>query len=482
MADDRSFATSSWVFARALGVVLLVAFGSLGVQSAALFESNGIAPIATLVDAAKAADHHVVQHPTLFWWFAGDRAIRACWWLGVFAAVAVVVGLLPGPALLVAWLAYLSFVSVGWPFMSFQWDALLLETTFTAAFFVPWRMSTGGRTRGEPNPFARLALWWLLFRLVFRSGYVKLASGDPTWASLTALEYHYWTQPLPTALGWFAHTLPSWFQKLSCVAMFVVELGAPCLIWVPRVWARRAAAGSIGALMVLVAMTGNYGFFNLLTLVLCIPLLDDRLLARFPAIPGPEPRAGPLPAGAVAGPVLIITVTAALFFVGTFGAGPPRWLGPLYPFSTFNNYGLFTTMTTERREIEIQGTHDGEHWVPYVFKFKPGPIDRAPGLVAPHQPRLDWQMWFAALSDYRRNAWLTAMMRLLLEGNATVAGLLHENPFEDEPPAQVRALIYRYRPTSIEELRKSGDWWKRDERALYAPILGAPIPPDVADP
>ena len=158
---------------------------------------------------------------------------------------------------MVAWLAYMSFVSVGWPFMSFQWDTLLLETTFTAAFVAPWCGFDRLRTHREPNRIARFALWWLLFRLIFRSGYVKLASGDPTWADLTALQYHYWSQPLPTVLGWYAAQLPTWFQKLSCLAMFAIELGAPFLIWIPLPWARRAAGAAIGALMLMVGRTGR---------------------------------------------------------------------------------------------------------------------------------------------------------------------------------------------------------------------------------
>jgi len=369
-------------------------------------------------------------------------------------------------------------VSVGWPFMSFQWDTLLLEATFTALFFVPWRLYDRRAAHPEPNVVARFAMWWLLFRLVFRSGYVKLASGDPTWADLTALEYHYWTQPLPTVLGWYAGQLPAWFQKLSCVAMFVVELAIPFLIWVPRAWARRAAAASIASLMVLIALTGNYGFFNLLTIVLCIPLLDDRLLSRVPWLavpPRASPEEGPARRIDTAGPAVIVALTAALFFVGTFGERPPRWLGPIYPFATFNNYGLFTVMTTERREIELEGTSDGKTWIPYVFQYKPGAIDRAPAFVAPHQPRLDWQMWFAALGDYRRNAWLADTMRRLLEGSPAVSSLFADDPFADEPPKQVRALIYRYVPTTVEERRDTGDWWQRDERALYAPLLGVPI-------
>jgi hypothetical protein len=325
----------------------------------------------------------------------------------------------------------------------------------------------------------------LLFRLVFRSAYVKLASGDPTWADLSALTYHYWTQPLPNVFAWYANLLPGWFQKLSGVLMFIIEFGAPFFIWIPRPWARRAAAGSIAVLMALIALTGSYGFFNLLTIVLCVPLLDDRLLRRI------EPARSELGAASRddskwnawpgVAPALVIALSAAMFFTGTFGERVPRWLSPVYSFSTFNNYGLFAVMTTERPEIELEGTHDGEVWTPYVFRYKPGPLERAPVWAAPHQPRLDWQMWFAALGDFRRNPWLSHLMRRLLEGEPTVLRLMGPSPFEERPPKQVRAIIYRYEPTTRAERSREGRWWKRRERALYAPILGTPIEPAAAD-
>jgi hypothetical protein len=282
-------------------------------------------------------------------------------------------------------------------------------------------------------------------------------------------------------VAWYANLLPTWFDQICCLLMFVIELGVPFLIWIPRPWARRSAAGAIAALMGLIALTGNYGFFNLLTLGLCIALLDDGLLARFvPARWQPSPaveRESKWNTGAGVAPALIIALTAVVFLTGTFGQRFPRWLGPVYPFSTFNNYGLFAVMTTERPEINLEGTRDGQTWQPYVFRYKPGPLDRAPTWAAPHQPRLDWQMWFAALGDYRRNMWLGNLMRRLLEGEPSVISLLERNPFTDGPPKQVRAIIYRYRFTTPEERAATGRWWERSDRALYAPILGEPIEP-----
>lgn len=469
------------MFGRVLGGVLLIAFASLGAQAEGLFGGRGVMPIAGFVESAKRAGHSFWQHPSALWWSSSDTMIAGVWIVGVIASIALLLGLLPKAALAISWFAYLSFVSLGWPFMSFQWDTLLLEVTFTAFFFVPWRVWDGLSQHREPHPLARWALWWLLVRLIFRSGYVKLASGDSTWADLSALTYHYWTQPLPTVIAWYANLLPTWLDQLSCVSMFVIELGAPLLILIPRPWARRSAAVAIITLMILIALTGNYGFFNLLTIALCIPLLDDSPLSRLlPDRVRPEPLSEPAPTWKTQrgiAPALIIALTALIFFKGTFGETFPRWLAPIYPFSTFNNYGLFAVMTTERPEIILEGSRDGRTWKPYVFRYKPGPLDRPPVWAAPHQPRLDWQMWFAALGDYRRNPWLSHLMRRLLQGEPTVLELFAENPFEEEPPKQVRALIYRYEFTTPPERNTTGNWWKRSERALYAPILGEPIEP-----
>lgn len=487
LANTRqTYVVSSWLFARLLGGVLLIAFVSLGVQAKGLFGSSGVMPISMLVEQAKRAGHSFWQHPSALWWGSGDTMIGAVWVVGTISALAVLIGFVPKLALAVSWFAYLSFVSLGWPFMSFQWDVLLLEVSFTAFFFVPLRFWDRPRGHPDAHPIARWALWWLLFRLMFRSAWVKLASGDAAWADLSALSYHYWTQPLPTALAWYANLLPDGFQTFSCALMFAVEFGAPVLIFLPWAWARRTAAAAIIALMILIGLTGNYGFFNLCAIALCIPLLDDRLLARFAPgrldVSAVRDRKTKWNAWPGVAPALVILLSGAIFASGTFGRGAPRWLGPIYPFSTFNNYGLFAVMTTERPEIEIEGTVDGQIWKPYRFRYKPGPLDRAPVWNSPHQPRLDWQMWFAALGDYRRNVWIGNLMRRLLQGEPTVLRLLDQNPFEKGPPKQVRAVIYRYELTDSNERKATGNWWKRGDRSLYAPILGVEIePPSTAE-
>jgi hypothetical protein len=126
-------------------------------------------------------------------------------------------------------------------------------------------------------------------------------------------------------------------------------------------------------------------------------------------------------------------------------------------------------MTTTRPEIVIEGSNDSTEWKPYIFQYKPGPLNRAPGIVEPSQPRLDWQMWFAALSNYRENPWLIRFMMRLLQGSQPVLDLLGENPFAGHPPRYVRAIVYEYRFTNFDERRKTGNWWKREMKGIYFP-------------
>ena len=262
---------------------------------------------------------------------------------------------------------------------------------------------------------------WLLFRLMFLSGAVKLLSGDPTWRNLTALEYHYWTQPLPTPLAWYAAQLPAWFQRFSVVMVFAVELVVPFLIFAPR-RIRHVVAGLIVSLELLIALTGNYAFFNLLTILLCILLLDDSFFRRWlPAslvrrlntnAKTDRPACISVRFGKrirVLLAIFIFTVTGAQLFAA-FGhtGGVPRfafrWIDWQSPFYIANTYGLFAVMTTSRTEIVVEGSNDGAVWQPYEFKYKPGDLARRPAWVAPHQPRLDWQMWFAALGNLSRKS------------------------------------------------------------------------------
>ena len=312
------------------------------------------------------------------------------------------------------------------------------------------------------------------------SGVVKLTSGDDSWWNLTALDYHYWSQPLPTVFGWWADKSPEWFKHFSVAFCLVVEIVAPFFIWAPR-RLRLAAAGLMIFLQVVIGLTGNYCFFNLLTVALCLLLIDDSVVGT--PLRGVRGQRGALSlperltaCGAVAVVILTLPINAWLIFSAFQPlARPPRALANVYEhlaaFRIVNGYGLFRVMTKDRCEIVLEGSANGVDWLPYEFKWKPGDVKRAPGWCAPHQPRLDWQMWFAALEAPRENPWLIALTFRLLQGSHDVTGLLARDPFPDKPPRYVRAMFYRYRFTKLDELRQTGAWWKRQELREYLPTL-----------
>jgi hypothetical protein len=391
-------------------------------------------------------------------------------WCGaVLGAALFVTGFIRGrfERLLLALLffLYLSFSAIGQEFLSFQWDSLLLEAGFLALFL--------GRNRVIPWMFR-----WLTFRLFFLSGAVKLLSGDPTWRNLTALSYHYHTQPLPTVLAWYADKLPAGMQHFSTWMVLAIELVGPFLIFMPRRIRLTGAACMIG-LQVLIALTGNYAFFNLLTLGLLLFALDDQLLRRlipeniaerFGSSCGTFERRAAM---AVAAAILYLGV--AHFWQTFRGTAPAPLAAALKysePLQIVNSYGLFAVMTTTRMEIEIEGSADGNNWKPYEFLYKPGSLTTAPRWVAPFQPSLDWQMWFAALSNYQANPWLVGFVVRLLEGSPAAQGFLASNPFPAEPPRYVRAMLYEYTFSDFETKKKNGAWWKRQLKGTYLPPVG----------
>jgi hypothetical protein len=320
----------------------------------------------------------------------------------------------------------------------------------------------------------------LLFKLMFMSGVVKLTSGDDCWWNLTALDYHYWSQPLPTVFAWWADQHPEWFKKFSVAFCLVVEIVVPFFMWAPR-RPRLIACGLMIFLQLAIALTGNYCFFNLLTIALCLLLIDDVVVgtARRAVRGPPGGRALPYRLSTYgAATVLIITLPLNAWLIFTACKPETNWPDPLAlvygrveAFRIVNGYGLFRVMTKDRREIVIEGSADGIDWRHYEFKWKPGDVKRAPGWCAPHQPRLDWQMWFAALGSPQQNTWFVRLVVCLLQGKRDVIDLLERNPFPTAPPHYIRASFYRYRFTTAEERRQTGAWWKRQELGEYLPEI-----------
>ncbi len=483
-ADGRStYAVARWVFLRALGLIYLIAFVSFWVQVRGLIGSQGILPAQQYLHAVKASvgPERYRLVPTVFWLQAGDTALQLACALGVVCAALLVSNVAPVVSLVLLWVLYLSLVTVGRDFLAFQWDVLLLEAGFLAIFFAPGHLLPGRALEAPVSATVLFLLWWLLFRLTFESGSVKLSWGDPTWHSLTALDFHFYTQPLPTWVAWYAQQLPGWFKKLSVLGTYVLEIGFPLLIFGPRSVRLVAFAGMV-FLQLLIFATGNYNFFNLLTLALAYLLIDDAGWARVL----PDRFLQGVTASGVAGGLalgmlrtglaaLVLVVSCVKFWQNlSLRAYPPavvRLLGWVEPFRSVNSYGLFRMMTTSRPEIIIEGSDDGGTWLAYEFKYKPGDVSRRPGFVEPHQPRLDWQMWFAALSRDELTPWFQAFLARLLEGSPAVLGLLQRNPFPGHRPTYIRAQLYEYRFTTPEERKAMGAWWSRRLIGAYSPVV-----------
>lgn len=488
-----------WLFPRLLAAIYLIAFISWGVQYDGLIGEDGILPAKTLMEnvhAYEAREHTSLfwQMPSVFHWHYSDAFAHGILTACCVLCVLVMAGVAQGPLLALLWFGYLSFATTGDIFMGYQWDALLLEAGFLALFLAPWRLCAW-RSPAEPPRGSIFLLHWLLFRLMLLSGLVKIGGGDLPWHDMTALLYHYETQPLPNGLSWFIHHAPRWFHIAGCWIMYGIELVLPFAIFLGR-WGRLVAALSFTGLMVLIFATGNYNFFNLLTAALALTLLDDRWwpqrLRAWLRIDAAAPRPAfkhwtQWPALAAVLPVMLVTLLAA----DSFMAGRIRDYKPLLPAvlhdhldapaartRSFNAYGLFQDMTEQRPEIILEVSDDGALFLPLEFKYKPGDPARRPPFIAPHQPRLDWQMWFAALYpgyDPQRDAnpnspmhWFGQFCTALLQHKKPVWALLEPPPFPVEKITHIRARLYRYHYTLPEVRKASGDWWEREPAGSFS--------------
>ena len=424
-----SYRASGWFFGRMLGVTILIAFLSFWVQSAGLIGPEGIVPFQENLDQVRnnsanstAGTSPWLLRPTLLWLISGTDGLTFLFTIGTLAALLLIVGFGPHIAVLISWICYLSLVVVAQPFLNFQWDILLLETMFLSVFFLPWLVREKISALREPNSVGRWLLWLLLFKLMFESGLVKFtyfgAGGSNTWSDFTALNYHYWTQPIPSWLSWYFHWLPSWFHKMSLMITYVTELILPFFIFFPRRFRNIACLGIV-FLQLMIIITGNYGFFNLLTLLLCLTLLDDQTIPNqikrfFDRSQQERPKFVWLMRWkSVLGTIVLVifVITGSYYLSLDFRGNRPEVAGQtLSPspitntlvrtaqfFRSMNSYGLFRVMTTTRPEIIISYSMDGKMWIPYQFNYKPVNLQAPPPFFFPHMPRLDWQMWFEAL-------------------------------------------------------------------------------------
>jgi lipase maturation factor 1 len=455
---------TSGVVIRGIGFAALCAFVSWWWQAPGLVGPTGILPVASYFAAAheQLGATGWLLLPSLYWVSHADWMTTALCAAGTAASVALVLRIWPSVAALAAYVCYLSLEYGGGVFLEFQWDILLVEALIVAAVL-----------GAQP----RVGIWLarlLVFRFMLLSGAVKLASGDATWRDLTALDYHFETQPLPTLFAWYADRLPKVILHAGVAATFVIELVLPLLIFAPRNLRRIAAAGFV-LLEVLILITGNYNFFNVLTIVLCLALLDDRMFRATTA-----PLARPSPAMAWRFVIAGMAALGALQIHQTLGrASVAAWetdvLRVVEPYQVVNSYGLFAVMTTRRDELVLEGSNDGTTWQELPFKFKPQALNEAPRWVTPYQPRLDWQMWFAALTAREGAQWVDNLVYRLLSGAPDVWALLGPSPFVDGPPRSIRVLRYRYQFTTADEKARTGAWWRRQLVGTWLPPSRLPI-------
>jgi hypothetical protein len=495
------YSFSSWAFQRCIGLAYLAAFGSLATQITGLIGHNGILPVEKI---AKLIEFNDLNFPLLgVFNFIGTSDLSLQWlcWIGSAAALLASVGFATPIMFFICWILWMSVVNVGQDFLSFQWDILLLEAGFLSIFMAPWRILDWpcgklGRTLFAPPVVSVWLFRWLLFRLMIESGFCKITSGDETWRSLTAMNYHYHTQPLPTPLAWLFDKSPEFMLKSFTLATLAIELLCPLLIPIKRL--RLVAAFILMFLQICIAFTGNYAYFNLLTIGLCLFLVEDADWVFIYSvirkkIPVRFKRKSPCMAHRVSAavgafPVLFLSafqifpIGIALLFLtlSIVGIDAPRISIPepladtanfLSRFYIVDHYGLFATMTTVRDEIILEGSADGVIWKEYQFKYKPGNTSLPPCIVAPLQPRLDWQMWFASLGDLRSSPWFVDFVVKIFENSPEVLGLLGTNPFPEKPPEYLRAMLYRYTFSSFNDLVHTGNWWQRDFKSYFLPVI-----------
>jgi hypothetical protein len=528
-ASDRLI--PRWLFLRAMGLIYFSAFFSLIFQIRGLIGREGILPASDYLQAVEHSFGHARFWfaPTLLWFSSGPQMLMALCWAGVVASLLLALNVWPRGTLGICLVCFLSFVSAAGDFSGYQSDGMLLEAGFIALFFAPPGFRPGLGAKWPPSRASLFLLQWEWFRIYFESGMVKIASGEPQWRQMTAMDEYYQNGPLPTWVGWYVQHLPHWFHASTAYCTLALELGLVWMLFLPRRW-RIVCFFIATAWQIGIILTANYTFLNYLVLALGFLLLDDRVLLHClpqrwkkpqldhtamdradvtrPATASPteadssstwrdvanqptkasrfedggeenwrdlfRQQLAVLKRSLVAimlGWVFYATAVELVWIVFPTLKLPTTPVEALEPFRIANRYGLFAVMTRGRYEIEFQGSQDGQNWQPYPFRYKPQDPSQPPGIYAPYQPRFDWNLWFASLGSWREYPIVINTEVRLLSTDPDVLALFAGNPFPQEPPRQVRAVLWQYWFTTATEKSKTGLWWRREFRGLYAPTL-----------
>ncbi|HEY3934903.1 MAG TPA: lipase maturation factor family protein [Gemmatimonadales bacterium] len=463
-----------WLLQRSLAGIYLVAFFVAVNQFRPLLGTRGLTPVPYMLQTTR-----FWGSPSLFFLHYSDGFAMLLSWIGEVCAGLAILGVserfgTPVSMIIwgIMWLIYLSIVNVGQTWYSFGWETLLLECGFLAIFL-------GARHTAPPV----IVIWmfrWVLFRVMLGAGLIKLR-GDPCWRDLTCLVYHYQTQPMPNPLSWYFNRFPLAVNKAGVLFNHLAEVAAPFGYLVPVRWVRRAAGIITVVFQGTIILSGNLSWLNWLTAVIAISCFDDRILAHvLPVHAGPlDPIALPhqIALGALTAAVALLSIRPAMNLISS-GQMMNASFEPLH---LVNTYGAFGSISRERLEVVLEGTTDrvitpATQWKEYQFKAKPGDPARRPPWIAPYHLRLDWLMWFAALSPDYANPWFVPLVARLLQNDRATLSLMRGNPFPDRPPAWIRAELYNYRFTTPEERRTTGNWWSRTLSGDYLRPLSLQTP------
>lgn len=462
--DASSYWVARLVVQRGIAALFLIAFVCAAAQFRPLLGSHGLLPAPRFI-----ARVPFRRSPSLFYWRYSDRLVLVVCTAGAVVSALLVAGVpqwgpswAPLLAFLFVWALYLSIVNVGQIFYAFGWESLLLEAGVLAALL-------GSNSVAPPVTVMWLARW-LVFRVEFGAGLIKLR-GDPCWRDLTCLYYHHETQPMPGPFSWHFHRLPKPLHKVEVGANHFAQLVVPFTLFCPQ------PVASLGAAIIVITqlwlvLSGNFSWLNWTTIVLAFSAIDDASLA---VVFGRYRQA----AVAATPSWFIGLVLAFTALIVVLSYWPARNLlsrrqlmnAGFNPVHLVNAYGAFGSISRHRDEIVIEGAADAREpeWRAYEFKGKPGDPKRRPAQFAPYHLRLDWLMWFAAMSSARAHPWFLMLIEQLLEADGPTLKLLRHNPFPDKPPAVIRARLYRYRFTTWKERRETGAWWQRQLIGEYVP-------------
>lgn len=471
---------------RLLGLVYLVAFATVIFQGPALFGEDGLLPAADFLDRVgeghESSSEAFWSRPTLFWLSASDGFLLAAAWAGALLSLAVLAGFANVPILLTLWVLHYSFNEIGQAWYAFGWEMQLLETGFLAVFLVPLL---------DPRPLPRHApprpvIWlyrWLLFRIMLGAGLIKLR-GAPCWEELTCLQYHYETQPVPNPLSALLHHMPAWLHAAGALFNHVVEIVLPWFVFGPR-RARHLAGFLMLLFQLLLIASGNLSYLNWLTIVPILACFDDQLLRRLMPRRWVERSetaraAAPSPGPGRKAAVGILFASVALLSLDPIAnlMSSRQAMNKSYnPLHLANTYGAFGGVGEVRYEIVFEGTNDpvpddGAEWRAYELPCKPGDPSRRPCVITPYHYRLDWLLWFCAMSSPERYPWTIHLVAKLLEGDETLLGLFAHNPFPERPPRWIRVSRYRYRFAPL----SADAWWERERIGTWIEPVRADDP------